>query len=280
MDAKELYSKLDEDFEVDQCKDEWNLDFNEYITPQFKERQMGVMLDNTEEIDEVFTAVFPSDKVLKEILALDRENILLFTHHAMTWDIRNTPKVFSEIGRDLLEELQERKISLYALHVPLDKNGKYSTSVNLAKAVGIVSEEGFCEYFGVQVGMIGKTTLRSVEQLADKLAYAVGHKTKIYDYGDKFITDGRVAVAAGGGCQDWVLEEVAERDVNTLLTGITVENEHTRAAHELAKAMKINIIGGSHYSTEKFACMAMTTYFEKLGIPSQFIEDDPILEDI
>jgi len=280
MEAKELYDKLDEDFEVDLCKDEWKMDFNEFIAPQFKERQMGVMLDNAEEIDEVVTAVFPSDKVLKEVLALERENILLFTHHAMTWDIRKSPDVFTAIGEEMLKELQSRKISVYALHVPLDKNGKYSTSVNLAKALGVVSEEGFCEYFGVNVGLIGKTTLRSVEQLANKLAYAVGHNTKIYDYGDKFITDGRVAVVAGGGCQDWVLEEVAERDINTLVTGITVENEFTKAAHDIAKAMKINIIGGTHYSTEKFACMAMTTYFEKQGLPSQFLEDDPVLEDL
>jgi hypothetical protein len=39
-------------------------------------------------------------------------------------------------------------------------------------------------------------------------------------------------------------------------------------------------LGGTHYSTEKFACMAMTKYFEKLGLPSEFIEDAPGLADL
>ena len=50
--------------------------------------------------------------------------------------------------------------------------------------------------------------------------------------------------------------------------------------HEFEKENKINIIGGTHYSTEKFACIALSEYFEKIGLTCEFIEDHPILEDI
>jgi putative NIF3 family GTP cyclohydrolase 1 type 2 len=59
-----------------------------------------------------------------------------------------------------------------------------------------------------------------------------------------------------------------------------VLNDRSRAAHDIARENKINILGGSHYSTEKFACMAMCGYFRKQGLPSEFIEDTPVMEDL
>jgi hypothetical protein len=40
------------------------------------------------------------------------------------------------------------------------------------------------------------------------------------------------------------------------------------------------MIGASHYSTEKFACMRMTKYFESLGFPAEFVKDKPDMGDI
>ncbi|HDZ19019.1 MAG TPA: hypothetical protein ENH75_12040, partial [archaeon] len=80
MRAEKLYIQLDIDFELDSCKDDWAaMDYNEFISENFKNRYMGILLDNSVEIDSVYTAVFPSNKVLNEILELNKENILLFT---------------------------------------------------------------------------------------------------------------------------------------------------------------------------------------------------------
>ena len=96
MKAIELYKKLDTDFELDHCKDDWaHMDFNEYISENFEKRYMGLLVDNTKEINSVYTAVFPSDLVLNEILEEKKENILLVTHHPMIWDIRKT-QVFQD----------------------------------------------------------------------------------------------------------------------------------------------------------------------------------------
>jgi len=51
-------------------------------------------------------------------------------------------------------------------------------------------------------------------------------------------------------------------------------------AHKIAEENGINVLGGTHYSTEKFACIAMVDYFKKLNLPSEFIEDEPVLEDM
>ena len=184
MKAKALYKRLDKDFELDQCQDDWaHMDYNEYISENFKKRYMGLLVDNTKEISSVYTAVFPSDLVLNKILEEKKENVLLVTHHPMIWDIRK-PNVFQDINKNLLRELEEQKISIYTMHVPLDKNGEYSTSTNLAKALEIIFEGEFYEYYGVLVGIYGKTDLKTPEEL----------DAKVQNYIDELITSAPLAV--------------------------------------------------------------------------------------
>ncbi len=40
------------------------------------------------------------------------------------------------------------------------------------------------------------------------------------------------------------------------------------------------MIAATHYSTEKFACVALIDYFEALELPCKFLEDNPFLGDL
>lgn len=280
MKAKKLYKILDKDFELDLCRDDWaRMDFNEFISDNFKKRYMGLLVDNTKEINSVYTAVFPSDLVLNKIIEENKENILLVTHHPMVWDIRK-PNAFQDINKNILMRLKDWKISIYTMHVPLDKNGGYSTTTNLAKALEIIFEGEFYEYHGVLVGIYGKTNLHTPEELAEKLSSKIGHNTKLWKYGSDEIQDQKVALIAGGGNEIDIIQEVIDLGINTYVTGLSVINEYSQKTHEFEKENGINLIGGTHYSTEKFACIALCKYFEKLGLDCEFIEDQPVLEDI
>lgn len=281
MDAKVLYQKLDTDFELNLCKDDWSrMDFNEYISNNFRKRYMGVLLDNSINIKSVYTAVFPSDLVLDKLLKSGKNNVLLVTHHPMVWDIRKAPQIFTDINPKFLPILKKRQISVYTLHVPLDKNGKYSTTINLAKALEIVQEGEFYEYFGVKVGIYGKTALNTTELLAEKLRMVVGHKIKLWKYGSNKIKDNNVALIAGGGNEIDIMREVLGLGINTYITGVTLLNDYSKPTHNFEQKHKINLIGGTHYSTEKFACIALCEYFINLGLACEFIEDFPVLEDL
>jgi len=285
MNARELYQKLRIDFKLDECSDEWdNIEFDaDFVTENFRKRYMGILADNVEEISKVYTAVFPSEKVMLEILERNEQNVLLFTHHPVDWKIRKGQSPFVNLNRDLLKKFKENKIAIYTLHTPLDRNGEYSTSVNFAKNLGIIQSGEFAEYFGFLSGIIGKTDCKDISEMAEKFEKAVGHYVKIWNYGADEIKDGKIAIVAGGGNDPKILSEVAKLGINTFLTGVTYPNknyEPSLQAHKVAKENKINMIGGTHYSTEKFSCIKMTEYFENLGIQSEFIEDNPDMGDL
>jgi len=284
MKAQELYQKLEKDFKLNECQDDWrNVEFDaEFVTENFRKRYMGILADNAEEIGKVYTAVFPSEKVMQNILEKNEQNILLFTHHPLDWKIKDGQSPFINLNSDLLKKFKENKTSIYTLHTPLDRNGEYSTSVNFAKALGIRQVGEFAEYFGFLSGVIGKTDCNNISEMAEVFKKEIGHNVKIWNYGTDEIRDGKVAIVAGGGCDAEILSEISQLGINTFLTGVTFHNNYGPSieAHKIAKENKINMIGGTHYSTEKFACIKMVEYFEKTGNYGEFISGNPDMRDL
>jgi putative NIF3 family GTP cyclohydrolase 1 type 2 len=108
----------------------------------------------------------------------------------------------------------------------------------------------------------------------------VRHETRLYQYGENKIIANRVAIVAGGGNDYDAVTDVIHEGVNVLISGLSLRNEYSLAAHEAEKENGINLLGGTHYSSEKFACIAVCEYFEKLGLPCEFIEVSPCFEDL
>lgn len=283
MLAKDLYKRLEEDFITEDMQDVWArfmMEIEEYLSENFKERSMGVVCDFAEVINKVYTVVFPTVEVLQKIMDDNVEDAMVFLHHPSNWDIRNTKSAFYQMDKNQLEKLKERRISIYNLHVPLDNYSKYSTSNTLAEALEIKVEKPFAFHNGGLNGVIGITQYGDIEELNAKFSKVLGHETKYYLYGDSNIKDGRVAIVAGGGNDITFLKEMLEKDVRVLITGISANIERYREVHEFERKNNICVLGGTHYSTEKFACMRMCDYFKDLGLPSIFIEGEAILEDM
>ncbi len=280
MLAKNLYEKLEKDFILRRgLSDDWTfIKTNKYLSNNFKERSMGLVYDFSKDLKKVYTAVFPEEKVLKKIIAKKETDLLLFVHHPQVWDIRKK-EIFEEIPEKYLQIFKERRISIYCLHVPLDNFGRYSTTNTLSKALNIKVETQFCPYYGALCGVLGSTNTDKITDIKSVFEKAVGHKIKLYKYGDSKIKNKKVALVAGGGNDLETLEKIP-KDCNLFITGITLKNDHSKKAHEYLKKNKINLLGGTHYSTEKFSCIAMVEYFKKQGLSAEFIEGTPILEDM
>jgi putative NIF3 family GTP cyclohydrolase 1 type 2 len=283
MRATELYNHLEKDLIFPELTDDWARymsELDDYLCSSFKERSMGLVCDFAEEINKVYSAVFPTEEIMKKIIEDGAADAMLFLHHPSIWDIRRAPKSFYQMDKILLEKFRENRISIYNLHVPLDNFSEYSTSKTLANVLDLEIEKSFAEYRGGLCGVIGKTKCNDVEELNNKFSQVLGHETRLYLYGENKIKDGRIAIVAGGGNNKDTISEMLENDVKVLITGISVNNEHSSETHRLEQENCINVLGGTHYSTERFACQRMCEYFEKLGLPSVFIEGEPILEDM
>jgi putative NIF3 family GTP cyclohydrolase 1 type 2 len=205
---------------------------------------------------------------------------MLFLHHPSTWDLRRAPDIFTLMDRGLLSRFRERHISIFAYHVPLDNFGSYSTGVTLAQALGLSDLEPFSPYGGGLAGVLGELRDSDVGDLKFRLEAAVGHQCRLYQYGDSIIRSGQVGVVAGGGLALDVLRDLAEFDINVLVTGVSVHNDFSAEAHLFAQEHSISVLGGTHYSTESFACKAMVKYFRQFGLPSAFVEGEPLFEDL
>ena len=82
---------------------------------------------------------------------------------------------------------------------------------------------------------------------------------------------------------DFAAKEIAELGINLYVTGCTRQVpsfEPVSEFHRIIGEQGINVIGATHYTTEKYACMAMVDYFEKLGLPAAFLEGRYFLEDL
>ena len=284
MKAVDLYRQLENDFVTPAMSENW-YDYmsglNEYICDNFKQRSMGLLCDFADEITKVYTAVFPSDDVLLKILGDNICDALIFLHHPMDWDLSKDPeKAFYDINAELLAKLKERRISLFNFHYPLDNFGEYGNSKTLAEAIGLKVIKPFADFSGALCGVICEADCNDIHELSIKYSQAVGHETKLYQYGDSSIAKNQVAIVAGGGNDADAVKEVIKNGINILISGLSVSNSYSIAAHEMEQKHKINLIGGTHYSSEKFGCIAMCDYFKKLGLSSEFIEGKPCFEDL
>lgn len=282
MRAIDLYAQLERDFIASNMTDTWAKymdDLEEFLSSDFKKRSMGLVCDFTSEINKVYSAVFPTKEVLQRIIDDGSTDSMLFMHHPSIWDIRRK-KPFYQMDKELVEKFRDNRISIYILHVPLDNFGEYSTSKTLADILDIEVEKPFKEYCGALSGIIGKTKCRSVEELHNKFSKVLGHNTSLYLYGNNNIKNSRVAIVAGGGNNIGTVSEMIENNVDVLITGISVNNEDYSEVHKFEQKNHFNVLGGTHYSTEKFACQKMCVYFERLGLVSTFIEGEPVYEDM
>lgn len=266
MDAYELYQRLEWSFQPETCSD---------VFPK-----KGLQLDNTSVIRKVYTATFASSEVMEQLLKKNASECLVFTHHPKQ-QRKQTQDPPPELDQKWIDMMKERKISLFSYHIPLDRNGPFSPGNSLAKAINAVPFDSFYEQNEVRMGVICTTPYSTTSELQKALTDAVGHPTKLYLYGKEHLRGNRIAIMAGGAKSTSVYEQLSHWETDIMITGVTDPNTPWVAKiHEAAKNSGVSLLGGTHYSTEKFALIEICRYFNALGMPSEFISETPRLEEL
>jgi putative NIF3 family GTP cyclohydrolase 1 type 2 len=251
-------------------------DWRNAFEPDFASRFNGLMLRGADDIQAVYLASFPSADVLRVFLDQAQPGDLFFTHHPV--DIRNgDPRGewgagFTPIDPALIATFKQRKLSLYAVHAPLDTNERISTSKAMADALGGVIVDHFCQYGLGYAGVIARIPSLSLDTLVE-------HALKTYgiEYldiaGPRRDVSGieQVGIVAGVGDHVEWMQEAEAKGAQAYLTGeihVRIEGDYGRSKYarvrEFAGATAMPLIGVSHAASEYLVMQRdMGPWFER-----------------
>jgi putative NIF3 family GTP cyclohydrolase 1 type 2 len=280
-DRLDAFLRVDEyppdDFaEIEEFCREANIPLERYATPDFMRRHNGLMLHNADDVERVFTLVFPANEALEEVeRRAEGRTALIFTHHPM--DFETSGRGLIPVGEAWLERLRDMGVSLYAAHAPLDCHDIVSTSRSLARAVGIRIEDVCAGYHGGHAGVVGAIDETPLEAFVDRVRAALAvDRIDLHKHWD---TVRRVAVVAGGAAFPPMMQEAIDGGCDTYLTGdFRVRHggpwaeEHLPDFDAFVEKAPINLIGGSHFATEAEVLRhEMLGWFNSLRLPAEFV---------
>jgi putative NIF3 family GTP cyclohydrolase 1 type 2 len=290
MKTSDLAARLDalfrlddypaDDFaEIEEFCREAGIPLERYATAGFMRRHNGLMLDSGEDVERVYTLVFPSDDVLAEVVRrAEGRPAFVFTHHPM--DFETSGRGLIPMSEAALQRLRESGISFYSAHAPLDCHDTISTSRSLARTAG-VRNDGVCAgYHGGHAGVTGSIDETPLDTFVDRLRSAL--EVQRIDTHAPRDSVSRVAVVAGGAAFPPMMQEAIDRGCDTYLTGdFRVRHggawaeEHRPQFDAFIEKAPINLIGGSHYATEALVLRhEMLGWFNSLGLAAVFVPQE------
>jgi len=279
----EITKKLDQEFNIASNHEnlvEWAVtdENRKYIDDYFLARKTGLMTRSSTLIKKVFTTVFITDNIVNEISK--NAECLIITHHHFNYfeDERGLQPIRPEVFKNL----SETKNSIYVAHAPLDTHKKYGTSISLAELCDIEIDELFFEYFGAPTALFGHVDREKFEDCSEKFRRKVQRPYLKLVKNNNYIE--KIAVIAGGGDMPEILQQAYDFGCDTLFTG-TVEHrwnvpfiqDGNRKFHELNKKLKLNLIGGTHFATERQAMIKFIEIIKDFDIDCDYLEDKKLL---
>ena len=237
------------------------------------------MFDFADSVETVYCVTFLTEETVAAILDIITGPSLLFTHHP--FDYHEDGRGLQAVPDSIVNRLKGNGMAVYAIHAPLDVGLTISVSQCLATRLGLVGMKSFCAALGGHLGVYGRMKCNTVAEVAETVGIALGLETvDLFDHGGNV---GLTAVVAGGGDQVDIAKEVQSLGCTTYITGtavhrwkrmITANQEFKR----YLRASQINLIGGTHYNTEKCAVQDVAAFLNRNGVAAQFI-DDPVLSE-
>jgi putative NIF3 family GTP cyclohydrolase 1 type 2 len=293
MDLDRIVERLDAVFQLDEFApdtpfsslvpsvyEQAGIDLTRYLTPRFLQRFHGLMVRASQSAKRVYSAVFLSDEILDKVFAQRESRVLVIAHHPLVME--TSGRGFLPLSGRVLDEMQERGISVYVLHTPLDVHDEISTGRALTKALGLGVLRGFYPVLGRSAGLYGRfAAFTSFDELLARVAQASGvqdlHFVRRHD------TILTAAVIPGGTDVAGILK-ATELGCDVLVTGTYWNQVQTeigqRYRDEFASVrddLTISLVECSHYASEAIVMHTdMVDLCERLGLACEFIpQDDP-----
>lgn len=220
----------------------------------------GLQVEASRDISAITLAVDACEQSIR--MAARRRSGLLIVHHGLFW---GPQAPVTGIMASRIRLMMEKKVSLYACHLPLDCHPEIGNNARLCSLLGVDSPARFGDYHGIEIGLCGKLgSPMSVESLTAKVGRITGSGVSSYAFGPSRIR--KIAVVSGGGAS--LLEDAWKAGCDAMLTG-----ETSHSAFHAALEYGINLFCAGHYATETFGVKALGELVEsKLGLKTWFAD--------
>jgi len=254
--------------------DSISFDWKEEFEKKFVELFNGLMIEGGSEISKVFLAVFPTDKVLERFIEEGNTGDLLFMHHPLLMECGDPKGLWGQgfvpIKERYIEQIKEKKLSVYTCHIPLDLHKTLGTNVAIANALhaDILLENDSktkSEYISYcNIKPTNTADLIAKLRVTFDIPYA--------DFEGEVVEEiQKIAIVAGcGDVVDW-MKEAEENGAQAYITGEVhchIDNVYGKKKYaemmEYARTSKMSLIGVSHAASEFLVHKTlMKDWFEK-----------------
>ncbi len=218
----------------------------------------GLQVENRGQVHHIAATVDASLATLRLATACGAD--LLVVHHGLFWSPSHP---WTGRRYEILRELLDHDVAVYASHLPLDAHPKFGNAALLANALGLRGIQPFFETKGRAIGFRSRTRLQRSE-LARRLAQATGGEPRLLPGGPSLCRE--IGIVPGGAGAE--LRQAAQTGIDTFITG---EGPHWTYA--LAEDLGINAFYAGHYATETFGVKALAAELSrKFRLPWTFLD--------
>lgn len=247
-----------------------------YFTSAFLERFHGLLMKGSSEIDRVYISVFLTEEMVDQLIQQDAHDALIFAHHPMEFE--SNGRGFIPLSKRSLDTLRDRGFSIYTLHTPLDIHPIINTGLSIAKVLQLQDLKRFSAWFGSFAGLAGSLPKpMSMPRFLDIIRESLNiQELWSSSYSG---TVHRIGIIAGGGADIAYMKEARDIGCDTYLSGDIINRVQTPNSIEKRNEFErekdnlhLNLIGASHYATEKCVMVhEMAAFFQDLGLQSTFL---------
>jgi putative NIF3 family GTP cyclohydrolase 1 type 2 len=259
---------------------EAGIELARYIEPHFLDDFHGLMIRNSDVVAKVYCVVFVSEEMLGKVFARAEGNVLILSHHPLVME--TSDRGFLALSEQTLGEMQQRGISVYILHTPLDVHGELSTGRALTRELGLEELGGFYPVSGRPAGLRGRfgTPLRFGDLLS-KVTAVSGVRDLHYIQHHEIVQTAAV-IPGGTGVEGILL--ATELGCHVLVTGTYWNQVQTEIGQRyrdefdrIRGDLEISLIECSHYASEAVVMRTdMVVLCRRLGLDCEFVpQDDP-----
>ncbi len=193
--------------------------------------------------------------------AVEQGADLLTVHHGIYW---GSVYPITGVAYRRMQFLLRNGLSLYAVHLPLDRHPELGNNAGIARALGLESVEPFGTYKGVDIGCRGVfPRTRSLDDVVTALPGDAG-EIHVLPFGKSDIRS--VGIVSGGAPRD--VEQAIAEGLDLYITG-----DRSHSVYHLCMEAGINVIFGGHYLTEIWGVKLLAEKAEReLPVSSIFID--------